>query len=138
MHIVGDDEVMRPIDDLLVRLVRRLGTERWIADQTLEHDRAQRPPIALVSVSLLQENLGRDIIGRPDGRICLGRDQDPILDEQSEKDALTSFLRFAFQVAIWSLLDMVRCIALTITLFLADCAAVVGDVTPFAESKSRW
>jgi len=51
---------------------------------------------------------------------------------------LTSFLRFAFQVAIWSLLDMVRWIALTITLFLADWAAVIGDATPFAESKRRW
>lgn len=51
--------------------------------------------------------------------------------------ALTSFLRFAFQVAIWSLLDMVRWMALTMTLFLADCADV-GDATPFAESKRRW
>jgi len=51
---------------------------------------------------------------------------------------LTSFLRFAFQVAIWSLLDIVRWIAFTITLFLADCAAVVGDATPFAESNRRW
>ena len=56
----------------------------------------------------------------------------------NEWDALTSFLRLAFQVAIWSLLDMVRWIALTITLFLADCAAVVGDATPFAESRRRW
>lgn len=40
------------------------------------------------------------------------------------RGVLTSFLRFAFHVAIWSLFDMVRWIAVTITLFLA---AVVGD-----------
>ena len=66
MHIVGDDEVMRPIDDLLVRLVGGLRTKGRVPDETLERDRAQRPPIALVSISLLQENLGRDIIRRPD------------------------------------------------------------------------
>lgn len=75
MDIVRDDEVMGPVDDLLVRLVRRLGTERRIPDQTFKHDRAQGPPIALVSVSLLQENLGRNIIGRPDCRICLQKDE---------------------------------------------------------------
>jgi hypothetical protein len=73
MHIVGDDEVMRPIDDLLVRLVRGLRTKGRIPDETLKHDRAQRPPVALVSVSLLQENLGRDVIRRSDGRIGLYR-----------------------------------------------------------------
>ena len=40
-----------------------------------------------------------------------------------------------FHVAIWSLLDIVRWIALTMTLFRA---AVVGDCTPFADSNSRW
>ena len=73
MHIVGDDEVMRPIDDLLVRLVRGLRTKGGVPDKTLKHDRAQRPPVALVSVSLLQENLGRDVIRRSDGRISLYR-----------------------------------------------------------------
>jgi len=71
MHVIGDDKVMRPIDNLLVRLVRSFRTEGRIPDETLEHDGAQRPPITLVSVSLLQENLGRDVIRRPDRRICL-------------------------------------------------------------------
>ena len=78
---------MGPIYDLLVRLVRRLGTERRISDQTFKHDRAQGPPIALVSVSLLQENLGRDIIGRPDCRICLQKD-----GREREKNGDQSFI----------------------------------------------
>ena len=71
MHVVRDDKVMRPINDLLVRLVRSFRTEGRVPNETLKHDRAQRPPVALVSISLLQENLGRDVIRRPDGRICL-------------------------------------------------------------------
>jgi hypothetical protein len=41
VNIVGEDEVVRPVDDLLVRLVRRLGAERWVTDEALEHDRAE-------------------------------------------------------------------------------------------------
>ena len=52
-----------------------------------------------------------------------------------EKKRLTSFLLFAFQVAIWSLLDMVRWMAFTMTLLrVAD----VGDCAfPLADSSSR-
>lgn len=71
MHIVGDNEIMWPIDDLLVRLVGSLRTEGRVSNEALKHDRAQRPPITLVPVSLLQENLGRDIIWCSDRRICL-------------------------------------------------------------------
>jgi hypothetical protein len=41
MHIVRENEVVLPIDDFLVCLVRRLGAERRIADQALEHDGAK-------------------------------------------------------------------------------------------------
>ena len=71
MHIVGDDKIMRPVDDLLVRLVRGLRTEGRVSNETLKHNGAQRPPVALVSVPLLQENLGRDVVWRPDSRIGL-------------------------------------------------------------------
>lgn len=53
----------------------------------------------------------------------------------TERMRLTSFLRFAFHVAIWSLLVIVRWIALTMTLLRA---ADVGDVTPLAVSSNRW
>lgn len=71
MHVVRDHEVMRPIDDFLIGLVRGLRTEGRISDETLKHDRAQGPPIALVSVSFLQENFGGDVIRRSNSRICL-------------------------------------------------------------------
>ena len=71
MHVVRDNEVVRPIDDLLIRLVRGLRTEGRVPNETLKHDRAQGPPIALVPISFLQENLGGDVIRRSDGRICL-------------------------------------------------------------------
>jgi len=71
MHIVRDDKVMRPIDDLLVRLVRSLRTERRVPNQTLKRDGPQRPPIALAPIPLLQEDLWSDIIWSPNGGICL-------------------------------------------------------------------
>jgi hypothetical protein len=71
MHVVRDNKVVRPIDDLLIRLVRGLRTEGRVSNETLKHDRAQGPPITLVSVSFLQENFGGDVIRRSDGRICL-------------------------------------------------------------------
>ena len=71
MHVVGDDKIVRPVDDLLIRLVRSLRTKGRVSNETLKHDRAQRPPVALVSIALLQKDLGRDIIRRPDGRIGL-------------------------------------------------------------------
>ena len=71
MHVVGDDKIMWPVDDLLIRLVRSLRTKGRVSNETLKHDRAQRPPVALVSIALLQKDLGRDIIRRPDGRIGL-------------------------------------------------------------------
>ena len=71
MHIVRDDQVMRPVDDLLIRLMRGLRTEGWVSNETFKHDRAQRPPVTLVTIALLQENLGSDIIRRSDRRICL-------------------------------------------------------------------
>jgi len=71
MHIIRDDKIMRPIDDLLVGLVRRLRTEWRIPHQTLKRDSPQRPPIALAPIPLLQENLWRDIIWSPNCGICL-------------------------------------------------------------------
>jgi hypothetical protein len=81
MHIVRDDQVMVPIDDLLVRLMRGLRAKRWIPNKAFKHDRAQRPPITLITVSLLQENLGSDIIRRSDGGVCLrtkGENRTPV------------------------------------------------------------
>ena len=71
MHIVRDDKIMRPIDNLLVRLVRGLRTKGRVPNQTLKRDGAQRPPVALAPIPLLQENLGCDIIWSSNGGIGL-------------------------------------------------------------------
>ena len=71
MNIIGDDKIMRPVDDLLVRLVGGLRTERRVSHETLKHDGSQRPPVTLIPISLLQEDFGCNIIRRSHGRICL-------------------------------------------------------------------
>jgi hypothetical protein len=64
-HRTGRGEGRRltvlPVNDLPVGVVRVLGAERRVPDETFEHDRSERPPIALVRVPLLQEDLGRDL-----------------------------------------------------------------------------
>lgn len=60
-----------PVNDFLVRLVGRLGAEWRVTDEAFEHDRAKRPPVALVTIPLLQEDFWCDVIWRSDGRIGL-------------------------------------------------------------------
>jgi hypothetical protein len=38
MNIVGDYEVMQPVNNFLVRFMGRLGAKGWIADEAFEHD----------------------------------------------------------------------------------------------------
>lgn len=46
-----------------------LGTERRPANQTLEHDGTQRPPIAIERVALARKDLRGDVVGRADGGV---------------------------------------------------------------------
>jgi hypothetical protein len=140
MDVIGEHEVVRPVNDLLIRLVRRLGAEWRVADEALKHDRAERPPVALVAVALLEENLRCNVVRRADGRVSLGKGGDhfSLRCHTLLSKGRTSFLRFAFHVAIWSLLDMVRWIAFTMTLFRAAAREAVGETAPLAESKRRW
>ena len=71
MDIIGYSEMILPVNDFLVRLVGRLGAKWWVTDQAFEHDCAERPPVALVTVPLLQEDFWCDVIWRSDGRIGL-------------------------------------------------------------------
>ena len=71
MYLFWEVQVVWPVDNLFVRVARILGTERWIADQAFEHDRTQRPPIALLAVPAHHEHLRRDIVRRPHSRVCL-------------------------------------------------------------------
>lgn len=59
----------RPVDNLAIRLVRLVGTERGPANQALEHDGANGPPIAAVVVTPATEDLRGDVVGRSDRRI---------------------------------------------------------------------
>ena len=38
VNIIGDYEVVQPVDNFLVRFMGRLGAKRWIADKAFEHD----------------------------------------------------------------------------------------------------
>lgn len=52
MNIVGELQSLSPGQNLLVSVVSILGAERRVSAQALEHDGAQGPPIAFVSVAL--------------------------------------------------------------------------------------
>ena len=71
MNIVRDRKVILPVNDLLVGFVGRLGAKRRVADEAFEHDGPERPPVAFVSVSLLQEDLRCDVIRSSDCRVSL-------------------------------------------------------------------
>jgi len=62
VHIVGEDEVVLPVNNLFVRFVCRLRAERRVANQALEHDCSERPPITLISVALQQEDLRGNVV----------------------------------------------------------------------------
>lgn len=68
--LVGREvEVAGPVDDLAVGVVRLLSAERRPADEALEHDGTDGPPIAAVVVTLSAEDLGSDIVGCTDGGV---------------------------------------------------------------------
>lgn len=41
VDVIREHEVVLPMNDLLVRLMCGFGAERWVADKTFEHDRAE-------------------------------------------------------------------------------------------------
>lgn len=51
--------------DLLVRVLERLGLERWLPDEQRVHDAADGPDVDLVAVAFLAEDLRRDVVGCP-------------------------------------------------------------------------
>lgn len=84
LNIVWEVESAAPVDDLAVGVVLVLGTERWPPDLALEHNRTQRPPIAVERVTVAGEDLWCDVIWSSDGRI--GHDTSgltPIVDDGS-------------------------------------------------------
>lgn len=71
MNIFRDRKVILPVNDLLVRFVGRLGAKRRVADEAFEHDGAERPPVAFVTITLLQEDLRCDVVRSSDCRVSL-------------------------------------------------------------------
>jgi hypothetical protein len=63
-------QVARPVDDLAVGLVVVLGAERGPADQALEHDGSDTPPITSEIVALAGKDLGGDVIWSTDSGVC--------------------------------------------------------------------
>ena len=68
-NVLRKVERLAPIDDLTICVVRIFGTERGPADQTLEHDGSNRPPVTAECVAFAGEDLGRNVIGRSNGRV---------------------------------------------------------------------
>lgn len=54
--------MLLPIDDLAVGVVGLFGTERWPADQTLEHDGANRPPVTAEGITCAGEDLWGNVV----------------------------------------------------------------------------
>ena len=68
-HLGRKDERVAPLHHLAVGDLGVLGAEGRVADEHLEHDDAQRPPVARAAVAALHEHFGRDVVGRADGRV---------------------------------------------------------------------
>eukprot|EP00047_Mylnosiga_fluctuans_P016943 m.57569 g.57569 ORF g.57569 m.57569 type:complete len:382 (+) comp6842_c0_seq1:875-2020(+) len=64
-----EHERLAPVQDLLIRLLRRVRAEGRVADEHLKHNHAQRPPVARAVVSCLVEHLGCDVVRRAHRRV---------------------------------------------------------------------
>ena len=98
MNIIWEGEMISPVDNFLVRLVGSFRAEWWIPDKALEHNGTQRPPVALVSVALQQENFRRNIVRGSDSRVSLHKCK--LINRKGLRKVRTSFRLFAFHVAI--------------------------------------
>ena len=83
-----------PVDDLLIRIVRVLRAERRIPDEALEHDRAERPPVALVAVPLLHEDFRRNVVRRAHGGVRLDENKLSALRPSPETDGCQTAHQF--------------------------------------------
>lgn len=69
LNIIWEVQALPPVHNLAIRVVAVFGAERRPADQALEHDCSQAPPIAVETVPMAREDLGRDIIGCANRRV---------------------------------------------------------------------
>lgn len=126
MDIIWEGQMVLPIYDFLIRVVRVLRTEWWVTNEAFEHDGSKGPEVAFFAVTLEQEDLRGDIVWCTHSRVGLNTFVSTMDGNEGRVAlSLTSFLLLAFQVAICSLLLIVRWIGLTMTLFL-DTFTVLG------------
>lgn len=71
VHIFWEIKLVAPVHNLAVRLVCILAAERWVPNKALKHDSAQGPPVTLLSVALLQKDLGCNVIRCAYSRVSL-------------------------------------------------------------------
>ncbi len=80
---------LAPVDNLAVCVMGVFRTERRPSDKAFEHDSSDRPPVTEIGVSLVQEDLGCNIVRSSHGRIghvssrlapCI--DKSPIADRE--------------------------------------------------------
>lgn len=71
MDILREIELLSPVHNLAIRLVSILTAEGRVSDQAFKHDCPQRPPIALLPISLLQKDLWCNIIWCAHSRVRL-------------------------------------------------------------------
>lgn len=68
-YVLREVQCVLPIDDLTIRIMRVLRTERRPTDKAFEHDRSDGPPVATEGIALTTEDLRCNVVGRPYGRV---------------------------------------------------------------------
>lgn len=68
-NVFREIERFAPIDNFAVSVVRVFGAERGPADETLEHDGADGPPVAAEGVAFTGEDFGSDVVRCSDCRV---------------------------------------------------------------------
>mmetsp|Transcript_54837 Transcript_54837/g.90972 ORF Transcript_54837/g.90972 Transcript_54837/m.90972 type:complete len:220 (+) Transcript_54837:536-1195(+) len=84
-RVVWNLKVLAVVHNLAACLQRILGVEWRIADETLKHDDAHRPPVHHLVIAFLTEHLWRNIVGRSHRR----------------KHQLAVAMLLAFGIIIW-------------------------------------
>jgi hypothetical protein len=60
---------LTPVDDLSIRIMSILSTERRPADLTFKHDGTQAPPIAVLSLTMTAEDFGGNVVRSANSRV---------------------------------------------------------------------
>jgi hypothetical protein len=75
---------LAPVNDLAIRIVSILSTERGPSNLALEHNRTQAPPIAILTVTVAAEDFWSNVIRSTDSRIRHNPTRlSPIIDHAS-------------------------------------------------------